>query len=252
MPDASYTESRVLTTNDEPILIGGGSGYSSPRFPGIIDELIIHNKAIDPFRDAEITVTRPNGGEQFTWDNQKDTEEEITWTSNNTTGIVKIELSRNNGTSWETITESTEDDGSYLWTVTLPISNFNLVRISDTAVNISDQSDSTFSIKYPTGVNLNKNGLPKSFALYQNYPNPFNTETKIVYQLPKKSPVKIFIINTLGQHVCTIIDDLKEAGTYNYTWSGKNNQGFVLPSGIYFCKMIASDFQRSFRMVLLK
>jgi len=114
LPDASYTESRVLTTNDEPILIGGGSGYSSPRFPGIIDELIIHNKAIDPFRDAEITVTRPNGGEQFTWDNQKDTEEEITWTSNNTTGIVKIELSRNNGTSWETITESTEDDGSYL------------------------------------------------------------------------------------------------------------------------------------------
>lgn len=47
----------------------------------------------------EITVTSPNGGENWEVGNNHS----ITWDYSNPTGNVKIELTRNNGSSWETL-----------------------------------------------------------------------------------------------------------------------------------------------------
>lgn len=99
----------------------------------------------------KITVDSPNGGELL----QIGTSHDITWSSNNLEGNVKIELSRDSGSNWEIITSSTPDDNNYSWTVSSPTSNACHIKIS--SINnseISDQSDLNFSIVEPLQANF--------------------------------------------------------------------------------------------------
>lgn len=95
----------------------------------------------------EITVTSPNGGENW----NTGSAHTITWTSQGTVGNVRIEFSINNGSSWTTIVPSTENDGSYNWSVPYRPSANCLVRISeqDDDGGVSDVSDALFSIVSP-------------------------------------------------------------------------------------------------------
>ena len=89
-----------------------------------------------------VTITSPNGGEQW----EIDSSMSITWTSQDVDN-VKIEYSINNGSSWNTIISSTSSDGSYDWTIPNEPSSDCLARISDASnVQVSDISDATFSI----------------------------------------------------------------------------------------------------------
>jgi len=91
---------------------------------------------------SSITVTSPNGGEDWRVDDIYD----ITWTSSGTSGNVKIEYSTDNGSSWTEEITSTPDDGSYSWTIPDAPSDSCLVRVSDTSGSPSDTSDSLFAI----------------------------------------------------------------------------------------------------------
>jgi hypothetical protein len=51
----------------------------------------------------------------------------------------------------------------------------------------------------------------------------------------------------LGREVATLVNEVKNAGTYSTTW---NAAGFG--SGIYFCKMQAGSFSETRKLVLIK
>jgi len=90
-----------------------------------------------------ITVTSPNGGE--TW--IANSTHNITWTSSDFTGNVKIELSVDSGANWTTIAASVTNSGSYSWTVPSTPSTTCLIRVSDAADGTpSDVSDAVFRI----------------------------------------------------------------------------------------------------------
>ncbi|HEY3296301.1 MAG TPA: C10 family peptidase [bacterium] len=92
---------------------------------------------------SDLTLTCPNGGEVLEVGEQHT----IQWTSQNVTGNVKIELNRNYPAgSWETLTASTSNSGTYLWTVTAPTCQAARARISSvTNPAISDTSDANFA-----------------------------------------------------------------------------------------------------------
>ncbi len=94
--------------------------------------------------------------------------------------------------------------------------------------------------------------IPTEFNLYQNYPNPFNPETRIALDLPVASHVRIEIFNILGQHVRTLIDETKVAGSYEITWNATDDAGSKVSSGIYLCKMQTDSYSRSIRMLFMK
>jgi len=90
-----------------------------------------------------ITVVVPNGGEVW----PVAISQTIRWTSSLITGDVKIELSRNGGSTFETLFASTPNDGSEAWIVTAPPTSQALVRISSVAVpGVVDVSSSGFAI----------------------------------------------------------------------------------------------------------
>jgi hypothetical protein len=88
--------------------------------------------------------------------------------------------------------------------------------------------------------------------LEQNRPNPFNPSTQIVYQLADNARVSLAIYDVSGRRVRTLVDRLQPAGAYTVTWDGSDDEGRLLPTGVYFYKLTAGKFAHTRRMVLLK
>jgi hypothetical protein len=104
-----------------------------------------------------ITVVSPNGGESWAIGDPRS----ITWTSQNLSENVKIELNRSYpGPTWEVLAASTPNDGSEPWTVTGPVTSTARVRMSGvTHTAVCDTSDGDFTITHePTLVLTSPNG----------------------------------------------------------------------------------------------
>jgi hypothetical protein len=95
--------------------------------------------------DISLTVTSPNGGEDF----QVDSVHKVTWISSGTSGDIRIEYSTNNGSSWSDVIASMPDTGVYSWTIPDTPSDSCLLRITDTIGSPSDTSDTIFTISSP-------------------------------------------------------------------------------------------------------
>jgi photosystem II stability/assembly factor-like uncharacterized protein len=75
-------------------------------------------------------------------------------------------------------------------------------------------------------------GVPSKFTLYQNYPNPFNPSTTIKFDLPVSGFVKLRIYNILGREISTLVNEIRNAGTYEINYNAS-----ALSTGIYFYKL---------------
>ncbi|MCP4704907.1 MAG: T9SS type A sorting domain-containing protein [candidate division Zixibacteria bacterium] len=94
--------------------------------------------------------------------------------------------------------------------------------------------------------------IPSGYELAQNYPNPFNMSTRIEFELPRISAVKLTIYNILGEIVRDWTYDIIYPGGNCVTWDGKNNYGDEIASGIYFYRLTAGEFIETKKMVLVK
>jgi hypothetical protein len=125
------------TTDHARIRISSGAASA------ISDEFTIGYPHVSPTTPTAITVTSPNGGEEW----QIGTSQAITWEWDGVVrpAVVSIELSRNGADGpWETIVGETNNDGSEPWQVAEPLTNEARIRISGGGA--SDTSDSNFKI----------------------------------------------------------------------------------------------------------
>ncbi len=101
----------------------------------------------------------------------------------------------------------------------------------------------------PVSVDVYRTGntLPQRFLLEQNYPNPFNPTTQIAYELPSEEFVSLRVYNSLGQQVAVLVNERRSAGIYTVTF-----RAIDLPSGMYFYRLIAGEFQQTRKLLLLK
>jgi hypothetical protein len=76
--------------------------------------------------------------------------------------------------------------------------------------------------------------IPKDFGMQQNFPNPFNPSTTIHFGLPVESNVSLTVYDTRGRAIETLAQKLIPAGSYRIKWKASN-----LPSGVYYCRMVA-------------
>ncbi len=93
-----------------------------------------------------IVVTFPNGGEDW----RVGTRQNITWTSDNVTGLVRIDVSWDGGSTWRNIIAYTNNDGNQTWIVTGPATTEARVRVvSSNNRAVFDVSDTNFTIARP-------------------------------------------------------------------------------------------------------
>lgn len=91
------------------------------------------------------------------------------------------------------------------------------------------------------------NNLPVAFNLHQNYPNPFNPSTTIKYDVPFRSDVTVKIYNVVGNLVAELVNENKDAGTYEISFNAGD-----IPSGVYFYELRAGTVVQSRKMILMK
>ena len=97
---------------------------------------------------------------------------------------------------------------------------------------------------------------PGQTAFLPNYPNPFNPETWIPFDLRAAAKVSISIHDAEGRLVRGLELGERPAGAYRTRdraayWDGRNEQGELVSSGVYFAEMIVGG-RRSARRIALR
>ncbi len=97
---------------------------------------------------------------------------------------------------------------------------------------------------------------PESYEVLQAYPNPFNPSTTLQLQLPhgiKPNEVSLTIYNTLGQIVKRFDTmNLREDASTKIVWDGKDENGRIISSGVYFVVMTTPKGKYSLKLMMLK
>lgn len=106
---------------------------------------------------------------------------------------------------------------------------------------------------YLTAVKPISNKIPQDYKLENAYPNPFNPSTNIRFSLPKNEKVRLEVYDMRGRLVKSLVDsDYMNAGTYEFSWDGKNNRGESVSSGVYITRLTTGSFMNSIKMNLIK
>jgi hypothetical protein len=194
---------------------------------------------INPF----VTVTSPNGGEEWNVDSIYN----ITWTSAGTSGNVHIEFfSADSGLSyWSDVIASTPDDGSYSWTIPNTPSDSCLVRITDIDGSPSDTSDAKFWIVLASGIS---DEFPDKYS-FDLVGVALNNRLEVRYALPEKAgTVKFIIYDIAGKKIKEEKLNDSPAGFYS---KDINIEG--VSKGVYFIRMEANGkkFVKTSKFVLM-
>ncbi|MEW6754528.1 MAG: FlgD immunoglobulin-like domain containing protein [Candidatus Latescibacterota bacterium] len=93
---------------------------------------------------------------------------------------------------------------------------------------------------------------PSAFALGKAFPNPFNPETTIRFSLPWAAPITVRVYNEQGQPVRSLVDEGMEAGEYQVTWDGRDDNGALVSSGVYLYQIEAPGLRMHKKVTFLQ
>jgi uncharacterized delta-60 repeat protein len=126
------------------------------------------------------------------------------------------------------------------------------IEAVDQASNSTVSDTITFNVYMGVEENYSQSNL--TFYLAQNTPNPFmrNRGTTISYSIPNQCKVNLSIYNAIGQKVKTLVNELKQSGTYKVFWNGHGDSGEQLANGVYFCRIDADRYSETRHMLILE
>lgn len=88
--------------------------------------------------------------------------------------------------------------------------------------------------------------------LSQNYPNPFNPSTRIPFAIARPSRVVLRVFDVRGAQVATLYEGNLLAGRHAVEWTGRNDRGESVASGMYFYTLTTNGQTLSRKMLVLK
>lgn len=143
--------------------------------------------------------------------------------------------------------------------VVLSISSVDL-QIGFYQANVRIETEIGQVVYLPITLNVIEDITPiAEVKLHQNAPNPFYPSgagrslfTRIDYEIPADSQVKMSIYNLRGQHVKTLCNDFKTAGLHSEYWDGTDKNERKVSSGVYYYLLKSGNKTRVRKMILLK
>ena len=68
-------------------------------------------------------------------------------------------------------------------------------------------------------------------------PNPFNPRTDLRFGLTQEARVKLDILDVRGRRLIRLVDGVTAAGPHVVPWTGVDDRGRTLASGVYFVRL---------------
>ena len=108
-------------------------------------------------------------------------------------------------------------------------------------------------ITVTSGAVSQENQMANTKYMLKNYPNPFNPQTTIEFYLPQKGDASLQIYNIKGQKVREISITNVRSGLNSVVWNGKDNNGNIASSGIYYYHLVVNGETKEIsKCVLIK
>ena len=196
------------------------------------DSILVYQQFGDMFVPENLSAEIVNiTNVSLTWDDISDLEQGYYIQRTTRTRFVTIDTVDADITSY--IDESINDTGMY---------HYRIVAYMDDISSVGDTVsiglyDPSLGIK-----ELNQYSLPVNV-----YPNPFKSETNLSFELNKKEPVYIELLDVSGRKIRNIEKSSLEKGVHNFKIIGDS-----LKEGVYFIRIVTEKKQRTIRIVLTK
>ena len=94
--------------------------------------------------------------------------------------------------------------------------------------------------------------VPDPIGISAIYPNPFNPSATISYGVGKSGRVELSIINLKGQIIRSVSFPATNPGRHSWIWDGRDEEGRLCSSGIYYAILSETDRRHCRKMVLMK
>jgi len=102
----------------------------------------------------------------------------------------------------------------------------------------------------PIGIDENSSAM-KTDAL-RACPNPFANSTSIRFNLDHAARVDLSIYDASGRLVRNLIRARAQAGDYAFAWDRRDQQGQIVPNGVYFGRLITDRGTTTQNLILIK
>ena len=226
------------------------AGYGSVIEAAVDDFVLTGYSLPGDTAPPQVSMTSFDGGQSVSLGSNQT----ITWNHSDDMGVVRVQvlLSDDSGASWNTILADGPFNNSFAWEVggnASPTCRLKVI-VHDAEGNTAEsESGADFAVTNVSGVG----DLPTSrLALAQNAPNPFNPRTEIRFSLPARQQVSLKIYNVDGRLVRTLVHEPRDAGSHTVVWSGTNDRGGRVASGLYFYRLKTDSGVLTRKMTLLK
>jgi hypothetical protein len=94
--------------------------------------------------------------------------------------------------------------------------------------------------------------IASRLVVYAPSPNPFNPSTRIRFSIPQAQQVDVRILDSAGRLVKHLWRAELGSGRHDLIWHGTDDQGSLVPTGIYYCSVRTRSEQQNRKLVLIK
>ena len=106
--------------------------------------------------------------------------------------------------------------------------------------------------EYQLDVASDESDLPKDFQIFKAYPNPFNAKITFEISASKNTIGELIIFDISGKEIKSIKNVNIQSGINNMFWDGRDDNGFVAPTGIYFLSFKSDLGRHNQKIILVK
>lgn len=76
--------------------------------------------------------------------------------------------------------------------------------------------------------------------------------TTISFSVPTATHIALKIYNRMGQHVTTLMDDSKNAGSHSVNWNRTDANGAEVSNGVYFVRLTCGEISVTKNIVVVR